>query len=225
MSYAFVSLNGYSRSFGFASDTITATLLAGQRVLLGIYKDGAETVSSVTDDAGNVSTRLGADMAMGSALLSAWDGVIAANATTITVIYSATSTTKAIKLYLHQATGIDAAIAAQYAKADPATPGTGADGISSGTLTPAAQPGVLVGLVVPHFGTLSSSGTGFTDRGEVPVTGDHARVEDKVIAATSAVAATFTAASNLNFAALAVYWQLTAPPVPTSYAVHSDIYF
>lgn len=81
-----------------------------------------------------------------------------------------------------------------------ATPGTGADGVTSGTTTPTEQPACLLGW---HFAAAAAgtpaTGTGLTSVGTGLQFGtgtDLVRVQHKRLTSTAGVAATATAAAN-----------------------------
>lgn len=92
-----------------------------------------------------------------------------------------------------------------------ASPGTGANALTSTNLTPASQPGMLLGLAMDDStnGAISAGGT-FTDEGALGnwdtafVTSS--RAEDKRLILTAAVAATFTASAGTDrYAAWAIF--------------------
>lgn len=83
-------------------------------------------------------------------------------------------------------------------------PGTGTDAVTSTTLTPGGQPGILVGLSYNTFSVaVPTAGTGFSSDGAFwAFTGFSLpaalRAEHKAISSTSAVAATFTAGNGAS---------------------------
>lgn len=106
-------------------------------------------------------------------------------------------------IVLAEYSGIDTTtpfVTGETASQNQATPGTGTDGLSSTNITPGGQPAALIGLSFDIIAANTpSAGTGFTDRGSLwPFGGGagYARLEDKRLTSTSAVAATFTAANN-----------------------------
>lgn len=99
-------------------------------------------------------------------------------------------------------------------------PTTSTDAVTSGnTPTLSSGNGILIGLgfdAQSGLGTYPSAGTGFTDHGTGwSGSAQNYRLESKAISSTSAVAATFTAASNVGHHAIAIYLQNgeTAPPI------------
>ena len=215
MAIAFVSASSTSPSLGGASNTWTGlTLAVGQRCLLVINKSNTETISSVVDNGGNAWTQLGTDLVDAGAgeRWSTWEGVITTAATSITTTYSAASTTLSPRFFMKQHTGVNQSIAGQMVQQRQAAPTTATDAMTSGTLTPAAQPGLLSGFGVVSFNAGCTVSAGFADRGENAV-GNKEHFEDKAITSTAAVAATFTALSNFASTTIAVYWQEAAAVV------------
>lgn len=216
MPIAFVSAPSLAVSAGAISNQWTGlTLSPGQRCLFSINKSDPESIASVSDNGSNAWTQLGIDIVdvPFAQRWSMWEGIITSSATTLTITYSAVSTGISPRLFLKQHTGVNQSIAGQVVKNRQPTPTIATDGMTSGTLVPAAQPGLLSGYGVVAFGALNAAGTGFTDRGE-GVAAIHERFEDRVITSTAAVAATFTAAANNASTTVAVYWQ-EAPIVPS----------
>lgn len=89
-----------------------------------------------------------------------------------------------------------------------ATPGTGSDGVTSGTTTPTEQPACLLGWHLSSGGVgTPATGTGFTSIGTGLQFGtgtDLARVQHKRLTSTSGVASTATAPSNWAHVSMAV---------------------
>lgn len=89
------------------------------------------------------------------------------------------------------------------------SPGTAADTVTSGTITPSAQPALLVAMTMHvaffPFAT-PDAGTGFTNHGTSWGFGgaNGARFESLRVTSTSAVAATFSPTSNSEHASLAI---------------------
>lgn len=89
-----------------------------------------------------------------------------------------------------------------------ATPGTGADGVTSGTTTPTEQPACLLGwhLSAAALST-PATGTGFTSVGTGIQFGtgtDLVRVQHKRLTSTAGVASTATAGANNTHVSMAV---------------------
>lgn len=117
-----------------------------------------------------------------------------------------------------------------------ATPGTGADGLSSGTITPAVQPFTLLGWSLnPNSGTnIPAAGTGFTGR-TIPNhwtsnLGEALRPEDKFgITSLTPIAATFTAAANTQHISVGMVLRelviaAAVPPRPRPRRVNFNYY-
>lgn len=95
-----------------------------------------------------------------------------------------------------------------------------ADNLSSTTLTPSAQPGLLVGFASNPGSLAVAAGTGFTARTSgLPVAGRPMMIEELSIAALTAIAATFTAGQTNQSAVHAAYFPDTGTvgPRPTGF--------
>ena len=221
MAYAFVSATNTTFGAGVSSNTQPGlTLVAGQRCLLTLDKSTlTETVTGVTDNGGNTWTLLAttSDTYNGSSV-TVWESATATAATSITVTYSA-SMTGSVVFNLLQYTGLNPSIAGQIVSSVQTAPTIATDAMTSGALTPAAQPGALIGIGKLQYNTAFVSGTGFSAGGAD--TNWH-RYEDKPITSASAVAATFTASINYPAVTIGVYWQ---EAMPASYTMSSDMYF
>lgn len=91
-------------------------------------------------------------------------------------------------------------------------PGSGANAVTSGNLTPPSQPGFIRGVSMDVSGTESSiaASSGYTTRGAMSnvesTIGVKTGTEDKAVTSTSALSATFTAGSGTGrFITTAVY--------------------
>ena len=221
MAYAFVSTTNAVNGGGSASNTQTGlTLVAGQRCLLVYDKSTlTETVTGVTDNGGNTWTLLAtiADTPNAGSI-TVWESATVAAATSITVTCSAALTGTGV-FNLLQYSGLNPSIAGQIVSSVQTAPTIATDGMTSGTLIPAAQPGALIGIGKLQYNTAFVSGTGFSAGA---ADGNWHRYEDKSISSTAAVAATFTASVNYAAVAIGVYWQ---EAMPASYAMSSDMYF
>jgi hypothetical protein len=126
-------------------------------------------------------------------------------------------------------TGLDAAAAGQGVTALVNSPGSGANAVGPGSITPSAQPGLGRGVTMDSSGTGEPSLTptaGWTSRGAMSniesAFGVKTGTEDKAITSLSAFAATFTAGSGSgNFLSAGYYARdssgvaPTFPPVPS----------
>lgn len=186
--------------------------VAGERATLVVVLTSPETSISVSDD-GNNTWNLIDSQVNGSKDIAIFDcPQVVSNASSISIVTSNASNPQ-VYLEMWRATGLNASIAPQFNSAQYSSPGTGTDAISGGNITPAAQPGVLVGFYQTTNNTVTANpGTGFTDRGTGGASGDRNRWEDKAIASTANVAATFTGSINVSCRAWTLYYQL-APAI------------
>jgi hypothetical protein len=183
-----------------AGDTIVAfTTVAQDQTTTMAISDGTNTYDRVfTQYDGSALTYsifVAEDVAAGTYTLTAtWDGGTRANRSIF-------------------AFGISGLKAASFQtgtalRNSQATPGTGADGVTSGNTTPTEQPACLLGW---HFAGAAAgtpaTGTGFTSVGTGIQFGtgvDQVRVQHKRLTSTAAVASTATAAANSTHISLAV---------------------
>lgn len=213
MAIAFVAADGAATTASNPTTySPTGGLSVGHRVLVGIRVSGA-TVTSVTDNGGNTYTQLVTlTNTVGGFNNYVFEAIITTAAAVITTNYSGVPSASP-RAHVWRATGVSST-AAQIVSAYIASSTTATDAITSGTLTPAAQPGVLVGWCSLAFGsnTATAGTTGFTDRGEIGG-GSHERFEDKPISALTAVAATFTGSAAGSASVFGVYLQESAAAV------------
>lgn len=111
-------------------------------------------------------------------------------------------------VYAIPLSGLKAASYQTGLTANQASPGTGADGVTTGNMTPSEQPACVIGFAF-NVGSLNTpaAGTGFTSIGTAWQLGggtDLMRAEHKRITSTSAVALTETAGANVRHTSLAV---------------------
>ena len=101
---------------------------------------------------------------------------------------------------------------------------TATDALTSTTLTPGSQPGMLFAAGYVDSSQVLASGTGFTNRTPAGETRNF-YVEDAPIASVSAVAATFTytAGTATHGIVVAAYFAESGPPA--SYPMSSEMYF
>ncbi len=99
--------------------------------------------------------------------------------------------------------------------------GTGTDAVTSTNLTPASQPGLLIGWLYDFNGSGASvAGTGFTSRATFPTeaaaNGSASRAEDRRLTSTAAVAGTFTLTATTGNLVTSAIWcaEATATIVP-----------
>lgn len=111
-----------------------------------------------------------------------------------------------------RSSGVTALGAALYSKNLSSSPGTGANAITSGNITPSAADGGLIAFTLDCSAneTGIAAGTGFTDRGAMAniesAFSVKTRVEEKAVTSTSAQAGTFTGTTgNGSYLTLAIY--------------------
>ena len=97
--------------------------------------------------------------------------------------------------------GLDTAQSTTIVSNQQLSPGTGSDAVTSGLLTPPAQPGGMLGFASDDNATSSgfTHGAGFTSQGVVTewdASGSITLIETIAISSLSALAATFTAAAT-----------------------------
>ena len=146
---------------------------------------------------------------------------VTAVAHTITITFSGSASYRgAFAKEILATSGYDAAASAAHAAAITASPGTGADGITTGnTSALSAQPALISAATTPTpTVALAAAGTGFTlDGVGWAFSGDIGTSESKRVTATTALAATFTAPINTPFLAVAsVFLEGAPPPAPTT---------
>ena len=204
MAYGFVAGFGIDgTAVSVNSLPIATTLAAGEGVFVNVLMQNNADSCTVADNLGNVYTLT--QLVVGASFAAA--GFYAANvnggAATITVSFALSSTFQRISGARY--TGIYGAM--QSVSGAQTAVAAAADAVTSGNLTPASQPGILFGWTVDTVNAVITAGTGFTDRGEIPVqtSGMRSRTEDKRLTALAAVAATFTVAANPNVITFAVF--------------------
>lgn len=110
-----------------------------------------------------------------------------------------------------------------------ASPGTGADGLTSGLITPGAQPFSIIGwsLNPNSSANVPTAGTGFNSRASAWATlGEALRPEDKVgITSLSPLAATFTAATNSIHLTIGMLLREVIPVAPIPKRRPQRIYY
>lgn len=101
-----------------------------------------------------------------------------------------------------------------YAGQNQASPGTGTGAVSSGNVTPSAQPGMLMGLAIPTGGGNTScaadTGAGFTSTQSGAYAANNSTkywaMEHQRLTSTSAIPATFTIGGNQRMVTVAAYF-------------------
>lgn len=211
MSWAFVSLTDNARTGTTPNPlTVSVTYSGGERVWIWT-RWATDTADPSISDGTNTYTRLGSTLVdaftSGRYALFECKNATAGSFTISESSASGNFMTACVAIY----SGLDTSVSGIISSNAQQGPGTGTDALTSTTLTPGSQPGVLVGFSYDDSNASAiSAGTGFTSRGTMATQdaafGTASRIEDKNITSTAAVAATFTAAGGGdNFVAFAVF--------------------
>ena len=205
MAYSFLATVDSAASASGATITQAITYTGGEAAIVAITYASGTTVArtSFVDTLGNTYTQVGSDAndvadSQSTAVYIAYN--CKAGATTITVTWAAAQTFRGISASRYS--GLTRQPAAQAVSQVQAAPGTGADAMTSGNLTPGYSPGLLFGFLFNESATnVVNAGTGFTSRGTVPswptaFGTSSLRVEDKQVTSQSPVAATGTLTVN-----------------------------
>ena len=215
MAVVFSAADGAAQSASNPTNyTPTGGLAVGIRHIFGVRVVGT-TVTSVTDNGGNTYTQLAtAFNTLGTFTNHVFECIVGTAATIVTVNYAAVPTGSPVS-HSYRASGANNSIAAQIVFSVNNATLTTTDGITSGPLTPAAVPGLLIGWGSPSFGGNSlTAGTGFTSRGAANTANE--RFEDKAMSAITATSATFTGAANGSANTYAIYLQEAAAVVQSN---------
>lgn len=206
---------GASGSSG--SISVSRTYTGGERAVVWVTAGGTTTIS--VSDGTNTYTAVGSQVTAGSGDVQQVFECLSCTAGTYTVT-ATLGTAQAFRgIAVHRFSGLTGS--GQLVGQAQTTPGTGADGLSSTNLTPAAQPGMLLGISTDFNGSTVNTGTGFTSSAVYTnvdtANGSYTVSERKNITSTSAVPATFTATSSpSNFVTIAYYAREASNPVITS---------
>lgn len=183
--------------------TCSPTYLAHDAAwVVGTYGTGTAITETVTDGT-NTYAKVGStvcDAPNGQCMAQFYAKDVAAG--TPTVSFNLVSSSSVIGIMVLPLHGMDNTANAVGGGQLQSGPGSGANAITSGTITPAAQPAFFGGIVLntSDFTTTFTGGTGFTDNGALSAwTGislPPSRYEDVEITSTAAKAATFTASSG-----------------------------
>jgi hypothetical protein len=209
MAYALTVLG----SIGSASTSGTSLLLPAQTIVTGdhVYvwttRGGAST-ETITDGTNTYTLVPSAQITGGGGdIVSVYESV---NVTGGTFTFTQTLGTSLAFRGMGVIRGTQLVTSAsQGVGQSQVAPTTGADATTSTNLTPATQPGALLGISIVFSGTAIAAGTGFTDLGTFTssdtTNGNITRIEHKRLTATSAVAATFTSAVNNSVVSIAIF--------------------
>lgn len=200
-----------SNSATGSSSTITVAISntqAGAALSLFVICASGQTVSSVTDTQGN--TYVVKDTVVEPTNGLRETSVIAANiaggasANTITVNFSAAVTNRAVIAGEVRGLTTSPYNASGGQNQGGGGPGTGTDAVSTGNVTPTAQPALVYALGMACGNNTMSAGTGFSLGSQATILSAAVSyaTESKRITSTSAQAATFTQSSALRTLAL-----------------------
>jgi hypothetical protein len=202
MAYAFTGSGSNAADASGVSLSVAATVADGEMLLVWVtYGKGTLITASVSDGV-NEFTQIGSTIHNTSnqqscALFQCTSAVGGTRDITFTLASSALYRAVGYLRY----TGLSGTAQATVGQSQ-LTPGTGTDGVSSGSITPVSQPAALIGITfAPISGAATlTAGTGFTDRGDFAATlaafNNTSRIEDKLLTGTAATAATFTSSVN-----------------------------
>lgn len=217
MAYAFVQKKQNSISGGssttVASGASDSSVTAGN-ALFWIVAYSAASARTITM-AGNSNTYVEVgnfrDTTTQIGIIWGYAENVNGGSTELTATFSAAVSSRSIAFAEYSGLRTDGTIYGtnEDAQGNQATPGTGTDGVTTGNITPGEQPGVLIGFGFNVIaGNTPNAGTSFTDRGGVWTFGganNFARLEDRRITSTSAVAATLTATNNQRHLSAAIF--------------------
>jgi hypothetical protein len=189
-------------------------MVANERLHAWVTYGSGSAVSETISDGTNTWAKVGSTISdAGNGQSAAHFECLNAVAGTYTVTCTLGSAESFRGLCIARYSGLANTGSAQVAQALVNSPGSGANAIGPGNITPASQPGILRGVVMDCSGAGEPSvtaGTGFTTRGAMSnidsAFGVKSGTEDKAITSTSAVAATFTAGSGTgNFLSMGYF--------------------
>jgi len=189
---------GGSSANAASSATITqaATYGAGERIVVVVRWAGDTLTCTVSD--GSAFSQVGGYVADTSGnRMAMFERIgVSSSSPTITATFSSATTNREIAYF--RGTGLDASAAQTGTGQNQDAVAATTDAVTSGNMTPSAQPNIVLGLTCTRFFAVSiTQGTSFTSLGAVTgwdsLAGDTSLAEYRRTTSTSAVAATFTA--------------------------------
>jgi len=175
--------------------------------IVAVGFENFSSISGVADSLSNTYTlRQTAVDSSGNRKLSAFTAPNSAGgACTVTMTLGSTQVIR--PLYLIEVGGATASSYDTGTHNDQTSPGTGANAVTSGNATNTNQPALIVAASMALFNTNApAAGSGFTGQtaawGNASGSGSGLMVESQRITTTTAVAATFTAATNVEHVTL-----------------------
>lgn len=215
MAYAFVGSLADAAATGSSTTIALSSLVIGTGEVLRIFvtwaSSGGTTVSSLSDGGTNTYSRVAGPVfdTSGPAAFEIWEAKNTVGGTfTLTATFDGSRSYRGIGVARYS--GLDVGASAQSVSNKQTNAATSTDAVTSTTLTPAAQPGMLCGICFDAYNRTLTAGTGFTSRGNFSAMAStlaaKVQVEDMAITSTSAVAATFTINNATNrCATFAIY--------------------
>ena len=205
MAFAFIAGSNWVETGGattlvFASQTFTA----GDFVVVGItYGNGSAVVESIADGT-NTYVKIGStlnDASNGQNLAVFVCKSAAAGTFTLTVTFASSVSYRGI-MYARYS-GLDSSATPVMVGNLNVNAGTGTDAVTTGNVTPAAQPAMVFSFAVEDSGGGSAltAGTGYTDRGAMSNWNTYigySRYEDKRVTATTPTPGTFTVSNGTH---------------------------
>jgi hypothetical protein len=187
-------------------------------------------ISSVTDSQGNTYTKIGSDR-VGDIIIAhyyASNIVGGAGANTVTATFQ--SSTRYRNIVVKEIRGVTGTPLDVNTGQVQASPGTGTDGVSTGSVSNTIQPALISAFALRVFydSITLSAGTGFTNDGglESGTVGGAWRAESKRITTTGSQSATFTVSNNgTTLSVMAVFAEsssMSVTDVDTDETVRSD---
>lgn len=200
MAYAYIAEVDNGASATGTSLTVSATYTAGDRVIVKTTRSTPGTTETITDGTNTYNLVGGITLGVGDRQ-NVYECLSAAAGTfTVAQTLGTTSTFRGIQVARYS--GLSTSVASQIVSAYQAGPGTVADAVSSGNITPASQPGAVIGWSYNVDGGGLAAGTGYASRATFPTeaaaNGSSSRLEDKRVTATTATPATFTLSVATN---------------------------
>lgn len=207
MAYAFVqqadgvvSGSGTTVATGTGGTDFPANLTVGNlKRFVVLYVASAKVAITLSDPNNNNASHIQVGTAFSNSVGAVWGYVNNLPGGSGTTTATAASAVTFFSVYCAEYSGLDVSNPFQITVptgSRQASPGTGTDAVTSGSMTPLAQPAVLIGYTHDSSAnTLANAGTGFTARTGVVNYGSGlvARPEDKRITTLASLAATWTA--------------------------------
>lgn len=183
------------------TQTLAVTAVAGAGLIIFSQSGGGQSITpAISDDKGSTYIQLGSFLNNNSDNSSStcfYCKSLAGSNPTITQDFTGPGARTNRGLVAIPITGHDATATPVRVAALQSAPGTATDGVTTGNITPGAQPCKLVGFASNSFNQALTAGTGFTDNGGAFASWTtgvscNTRVESKDYASLTPTPATFT---------------------------------